>query len=314
MGAGSFGTSGAVPFSAQKDNWSCGYHNQRMLLGSLRLLAATEEAKAAPGARIVPSAWLEKAAAAEPPGSSVPVLPSLEALSRVLESAWAEGFDPKGRDLLSGRVVGTRKWIGATECFTIFGYLGLRTAIVDFPGGHTKMVQWLASYFLRGDTTEAKARDMGGLWERGAAGLRLPVYLQHPGHSRTCVGVVVEEGQVALVVLDPAKPVSLRTLEPGAWKVLLPRPCPRFPNASCPTHRPFRSLPFRLIRCVIWPILCCIFSPLSCKIRARSWFERPSCKSTSSTSWSTSFRGNLPRRTSPTRRTPTDRCTLFGSE
>jgi len=36
------------------------------------------------------------------------------------------GFDPQGAAQLGGRVVGTRKWIGATEVAVMLRWLGLR--------------------------------------------------------------------------------------------------------------------------------------------------------------------------------------------
>jgi len=36
------------------------------------------------------------------------------------------GFDPKGREELNGKLVGTKKWIGTTEIVALLRYLSIR--------------------------------------------------------------------------------------------------------------------------------------------------------------------------------------------
>ena len=43
---------------------------------------------------------------------------STPALQRAIETAWKDGFDPRGAAQLDRRLRGTRKWIGATEART----------------------------------------------------------------------------------------------------------------------------------------------------------------------------------------------------
>ena len=44
-----------------------------------------------------------------------PIMPSVYKIQLLLESAWQKGFDPAGCAQLQATVVGTRKWIGATD-------------------------------------------------------------------------------------------------------------------------------------------------------------------------------------------------------
>lgn len=44
---------------------------------------------------------------------------SVPSLQSEIEHAWSRGFDPGGMRQLRGKVRGTRKWIGATECTAV---------------------------------------------------------------------------------------------------------------------------------------------------------------------------------------------------
>jgi hypothetical protein len=46
--------------------------------------------------------------------------------------AWRAGYDKTGAAQLSHRVVGTKKWVGTTECAALLRYFGLSAQIVDF--------------------------------------------------------------------------------------------------------------------------------------------------------------------------------------
>ena len=116
-------------------SFSCGYRNIQMVLSSLR----------GPTGAWPPPLAARLRDIAGP-------LPSVHELQTFIETAWAEGavrtrnvclapgaphhtgagwghagFDPQGRAQLSGRLVGTRKWIGATEAAVVFRWLGLRS-------------------------------------------------------------------------------------------------------------------------------------------------------------------------------------------
>lgn len=54
------------------------------------------------------------------------LMPSVYRLQQLIEYAWAAGFDEAGCRQLGGTLVGTRKWIGATEIFAVLSFLGVR--------------------------------------------------------------------------------------------------------------------------------------------------------------------------------------------
>lgn len=59
-------------------------------------------------------------------------VPDIPSLQRWLEIAWESGFDRIGSDSFDNKIYGSRKWIGTTECATLFRSFGLRARIVDF--------------------------------------------------------------------------------------------------------------------------------------------------------------------------------------
>ncbi|KAL5726514.1 hypothetical protein ACHQM5_009553 [Ranunculus cassubicifolius] len=59
-------------------------------------------------------------------------VPEIAFLQRWLEIAWERGFDISGSVDFNNQVYGSRKWIGTTECATLFRSFGLRARIVDF--------------------------------------------------------------------------------------------------------------------------------------------------------------------------------------
>jgi len=54
------------------------------------------------------------------------LMPSVYRLQQLIEHAWSAGFDEAGSRQLGGRLVGTRKWIGATEIYALLSFLGVR--------------------------------------------------------------------------------------------------------------------------------------------------------------------------------------------
>ena len=55
-----------------------------------------------------------------------PLMPSVYKLQQLIENAWAAGYDEAGCRQLAGKLVGTRKWIGATEIYAVLTFLGVR--------------------------------------------------------------------------------------------------------------------------------------------------------------------------------------------
>lgn len=85
--------------------WGCGYRNALMIISALvvhdpayKRLFGRDVQGADPGVRRV-QGWIEE--------------------------AWAAGYDREGCNQLRGKVLGTRKWIGATDLYSMFNYLGV---------------------------------------------------------------------------------------------------------------------------------------------------------------------------------------------
>lgn len=106
--------------SSEDKGWGCGWRNIQML--SSHLL------KQRPEAREVLFG-----------GSGfVPDIPSLQ---RWLEIAWDKKFDTVGSSHFHNEVYGAKKWIGTTECATLFRSFGLRARIVDFDSTESSDLQ-----------------------------------------------------------------------------------------------------------------------------------------------------------------------------
>ncbi|RUP45452.1 peptidase family C78-domain-containing protein [Jimgerdemannia flammicorona] len=168
--------------------WGCGYRNCQMILSYIAALPGV-------GGRL----------------GIAGRVPDVAGLQAVLEEAWADGFDPTGAKQLKWRVVKTRRWIGTTEVYAILTYLGVRCTVIDFhkPTGPTKfhnlLFDWITAYFTPFTSTPTSA-----LAALTVAHIRTtrraPLYLQHQGHSRTCVGIertVSDERN--LILFDPSR-------------------------------------------------------------------------------------------------------------
>ncbi|GAB2228513.1 hypothetical protein Droror1_Dr00022634 [Drosera rotundifolia] len=169
-------------------------------------------------------------------------VPDIGSLQRWLEVAWEKGFDVLGCDDFNGKIYGSNRWIGTTECAALLRSFGLRARIVDFDskqnegsnhahgpmdkfvtrtkannsGKHNKsndfssrksrsyqvLIDWVWTYF-----SGRKPNDP--FQQRVAVSDKMPLYFQHNGHSRTIVGVQVKHQmdgmkQYNLLILDPS--------------------------------------------------------------------------------------------------------------
>ena len=192
-----------VPYFGQKDQWSCGYQNLRMILGSLyRMILSTDKEI------MLPRNWISCC-------TRRCSAPSVEILQLMLEEAWRSGFDVEGGGHFGNRVFGTPQWIGATEAHALLSSIGFRTRIIDFEHGNPgeRVVQWVSHYFFSNEDRPPAAykpyncaRHWGCLWRWSAARTLPPVYLQYDSHSKTIVGAVREDdGRTFILCLDPAK-------------------------------------------------------------------------------------------------------------
>ncbi|XP_059616386.1 zinc finger-containing ubiquitin peptidase 1-like isoform X2 [Phlebotomus argentipes] len=157
--------------------WGCGYRNLQMLLSSLLQNTTFNEA--------LYSAWGNQ-------GPSRTAMPSISRLQVMVEAAWNQGFDVQGSESLGCKLQNTRKWIGATEVFTVLSWLRINCLIVDFhrptssDGRHPELFNWVLKYF-----EEPRIHTP-------------PLYLQHQGHSRTIIGIEQRASGLTLLVLDPS--------------------------------------------------------------------------------------------------------------
>jgi len=160
--------------------WGCGFRNLQMLLSCLLNTTQYREIVAM---RLAGNKNLV----------GMVGMPSIPRLQKVIEEAWRAGFDRAGCEQLGGRLVNTRKWIGATEVATFLSFCNLDWEIIDFhtptagDGSHPLMFRWILEYFSAGSAVTP------------------PLYLQHQGHSRTVVGVEqLVGGHTKLLILDPS--------------------------------------------------------------------------------------------------------------
>mmetsp|Transcript_12933 Transcript_12933/g.23263 ORF Transcript_12933/g.23263 Transcript_12933/m.23263 type:complete len:440 (-) Transcript_12933:752-2071(-) len=178
--------------------WACGYTNiQTMLSCLIRDTAVKKHLETKHGL------------------SEVPTLPEVQAR---IESAWKSGYDSESEAQL-GQLFGQTKWIGAMEVAALLRSLGIRALVIDFEigndlGSRRKMVEWIFSYFqsrcigTKGFLSKPGACEICRLRDPRGKKSRFipPLFLQHPGHSRTVIGAEKSEtGDITLLILDPSK-------------------------------------------------------------------------------------------------------------
>lgn len=199
--------------SSEDKGWGCGWRNIQMLTSHL-LKQRSEARKLLFG------------------GSGfVPDIPSLQ---RWLEIAWDKNFDTIGSSHFHNKVYGAKKWIGTTECATLFRSFGLRARIVDFDSTESSGLQSKngkragtqvqgpmdkfvvknnpaksSSELSQEDAESTRGRQVLVDWvwnyftsgctdksgmQRVTVSDKTPLYFQHQGHSRTIVGIQKKKG------------------------------------------------------------------------------------------------------------------------
>ncbi|KAJ7871475.1 peptidase family C78-domain-containing protein [Mycena olivaceomarginata] len=194
-----------------------------------------------------------------------PIAPSVRNLQLWLESAWKEGFDPEGARQLRP-LVGSKKWIGTSDVQIAFTSRGIPSKLVDFDlktnsRGAALLTDWVVEYFsepygmvdTRSVIKNPQPKTINDAL-RGASPVtvtsRMPLILQHQGHSRTIVGYEVSKtGLVNLLEFDPSKipKKSLRQAGLDAFSSMPPRhstPLDQTTNAvaSTSTKRPATAM------------------------------------------------------------------------
>lgn len=157
-----------------KDDWSCGYRNCKILLSSSKELESYR--------------------------NLICDDTSIENLQKILEDAWATGFDQEGAEHFDRKIVRKKDWIGTTEIAALIGYLGIKVKCYDFHrptqnGTHPLLFEIVEKYFE----------------SSGEIATNLPcLYLQHQGHSRSIVGIIRTPSNVTkLILFDPG--MSMRS-------------------------------------------------------------------------------------------------------
>ncbi|KAL9275570.1 Zinc finger-containing ubiquitin peptidase 1-like protein [Drosera capensis] len=98
-------------FASEGVGWTCGWRNIQMVTSHLIMRR--------PEARDVLF-------------GGCGIVPDIRSLQRWLEVAWEKGFDVLGCDDFKGKIDGSNRWIGTTECAALLRSFGLRARIVDF--------------------------------------------------------------------------------------------------------------------------------------------------------------------------------------
>ncbi|KAF7359376.1 hypothetical protein MSAN_01280200 [Mycena sanguinolenta] len=169
-----------------------------------------------------------------------PIPPGVRNLQQWLENAWSEGFDPEGAKELRP-IVGSKKWIGTSDVQVAFTSRGIPSKLVDFDlkknaRGASLLTDWVVEYFSQPhgmvDSKSVIQNQPKTAYDvlRGAAPVmvtsRMPLILQHEGHSRTIVGYeVTKTGLVNLLIFDPSKAPKkpLRQAALDAFSSMAPR-------------------------------------------------------------------------------------------
>lgn len=121
--------------------WGCGYRNMQMMISSLLQHTGYNE--------LVYRAWssgVGNSSSCENPQRSS--MPSISRLQKMIEWAWAQGFDVQGAEQLGAKLVNTRKWIGATEVVTLLSSLRIRYAYLIFLIEYPRKAIFIMTAFL----------------------------------------------------------------------------------------------------------------------------------------------------------------------
>ncbi|KZV85094.1 DUF1671-domain-containing protein [Exidia glandulosa HHB12029] len=168
--------------------WGCGYRN--FLMACTALMGQHERPEYAQ--------LLEQ-----------PMPPGVRNLQRWIQTAWRDGYDAEGARQLKNRLVGTKRWIGTGELYTAFTHRGIPCRLVDFPNVAPQVIlKWVRDYF----DPQAEKSSIGNAVDaiKGASPVvitkKMPLVLQHAGHSRTIVGIEVNRaGDTNLLIYDPSR-------------------------------------------------------------------------------------------------------------
>ncbi|KAF8797859.1 hypothetical protein BYT27DRAFT_7236821 [Phlegmacium glaucopus] len=166
--------------------WGCGYRNFLMACGAL---------------------MNQKQQPLYFPLLDSPISPSIRNLQVWIEAAWREGFDKEGSKELK-KLINTTKWIG-TAAFNIRVFNSVHLVDFDLKNhreGVDRMIKWVVDYFTPKQTIDKPTTVFESLTNSPVTSTnKMPLILQHNGHSRTIVGYEVDgRGIINLLTFDPA--------------------------------------------------------------------------------------------------------------
>ncbi|KZT69050.1 DUF1671-domain-containing protein [Daedalea quercina L-15889] len=167
--------------------WGCGYRNFLMVCASLMVQT------------IQPMYF---------PFLDHPYPPGVRHLQQLIEEAWSAGFDQEGAQQLKRHLTGTGKYIGTGELYVAFTYRGIPSQLVDFElkDGPEPLLNWVLQYFSNGQSASPTILSSRALQNAVTVTDKLPLVLQHDGHSRTIVGCErCPDGSLNLLVFDPSR-------------------------------------------------------------------------------------------------------------
>ncbi|TFK25036.1 hypothetical protein FA15DRAFT_591235, partial [Coprinopsis marcescibilis] len=140
-----------------------------------------------------------------------PTTPSIRNLQTWIEDAWGKGFDREGQKQLK-TLVGTRRWIGTADLYVAFSSRGIPSQLFDFTDVSNAQIvmDWIVNYFtpqvpgtLKNAFEELKSATPVTCTEK------MPLILQHAGHSRTIVGYeITKQGIVNLLQFESGMIIS----------------------------------------------------------------------------------------------------------
>jgi hypothetical protein len=214
--AGSWCLCRPTSFVEQEDDWQCGYANAQMLASALIGDSAVYRSALFSGSGEVPS---------------------VAGMQLYIDQAHSAGFDVQGLSQ-TGRLQGSRTWIGATDVVCLLRSFGVPARVLDFegPSAVALAVRFAGEYFAHG-ALPALGIPSGALGPvstaHDATTAQLPLFFQWQGHSVTLVGANKPSagGPVQLLVFNPLRRAQglLRAIErdqPSAFRWAAPASLP----------------------------------------------------------------------------------------
>jgi len=140
-----------------------------------------------------------------------PLPPSIRNLQTWIEAAWRDGFDLEGQKELK-KLADTSKWIGTADLWVAFISRGIPAQLIDFDfrnqsDGCELLINWVVQYFAPKKIQDSKPVNLFDSLQISPITItaKMPLILQHNGHSRTIVGFEVDKtGMTSLLLFDPA--------------------------------------------------------------------------------------------------------------